>query len=275
MFNNEAKTDWLAESVSQHTHTQPYLHVIVTVFNRRFIFPLLPLAIQFCAIGLEWLWHVGDSSHHHHHHHPPAHHPKRLSNATRAPPTRRPLNYHRRRRIVRLLVVVLMAANIPMALYFSVYHQRGTIDVMAYIRDYQHSDMSAVHFLTPCHATPFYAHVHRKLPMHFLDCSPAFVRQSTSSATATATATTASENEQFFAAPIEYLNTRYQQPGTVATTTNTLALPSHFVMFQPLVPQILPFLQRHAYRECTRFFHTYTPLDAKQGDVVVYCKASS
>jgi phosphatidylinositol glycan class B len=27
-------------------------------------------------------------------------------------------------------------------------------------------------FLTPCHATPFYSHVHRNVSMHFLDCSP-------------------------------------------------------------------------------------------------------
>jgi phosphatidylinositol glycan class B len=27
-------------------------------------------------------------------------------------------------------------------------------------------------FLTPCHATPYYSHVHRNVSMRFLDCSP-------------------------------------------------------------------------------------------------------
>ena len=31
---------------------------------------------------------------------------------------------------------------------------------------------TSVLLLTPCHATPFYSHVHRPVPMRFLDCSP-------------------------------------------------------------------------------------------------------
>lgn len=31
---------------------------------------------------------------------------------------------------------------------------------------------TSVLFLTPCHATPFYSHLHRSIPMRFLDCSP-------------------------------------------------------------------------------------------------------
>ncbi len=27
-------------------------------------------------------------------------------------------------------------------------------------------------FLTPCHATPYYSHVHTNITMDFLDCSP-------------------------------------------------------------------------------------------------------
>lgn len=31
---------------------------------------------------------------------------------------------------------------------------------------------ASVLFLTPCHATPYYSHLHAPLPMRFLDCSP-------------------------------------------------------------------------------------------------------
>jgi hypothetical protein len=30
----------------------------------------------------------------------------------------------------------------------------------------------SVLFLTPCHATPFYSHMHVNIPMDFFDCSP-------------------------------------------------------------------------------------------------------
>lgn len=28
-------------------------------------------------------------------------------------------------------------------------------------------------FLTPCHATPYYSHIHQHVPLRFMDCSPA------------------------------------------------------------------------------------------------------
>ncbi len=37
-------------------------------------------------------------------------------------------------RLTRYLVYTLLLANVPMALYFSLVHQRGTVAVMDYIR---------------------------------------------------------------------------------------------------------------------------------------------
>ena len=50
---------------------------------------------------------------------------------------------------------------------------RGQIDVMDYLGQEAdlHSNMSVL-FLTPCHATPYYSHIHRDISMEFLDCSP-------------------------------------------------------------------------------------------------------
>lgn len=50
---------------------------------------------------------------------------------------------------------------------------RGQIDVMHYLG--QEADLHpniSVLFLTPCHATPYYSHIHRNISMEFLDCSP-------------------------------------------------------------------------------------------------------
>jgi phosphatidylinositol glycan class B len=70
------------------------------------------------------------------------------------------------------LFMLLLLANLGMALYFSTLHQRGTTDVMWYIQ--QNPNVSEVMFLMPCHSTPYYAYVHRNIPMNFLDCSPRY-----------------------------------------------------------------------------------------------------
>lgn len=60
----------------------------------------------------------------------------------------------------RSLMIFLAVTNIPLMLYTSTVHQRGTIDVMDYIqvestKIRKDNEMSVV-FLMPCHSTPFY-----------------------------------------------------------------------------------------------------------------------
>ena len=60
----------------------------------------------------------------------------------------------------KLLLLFLAVTNIPLALYTSTIHQKGTVDVMDYIQVESgklrsDSDMSVL-FLMPCHSTPFY-----------------------------------------------------------------------------------------------------------------------
>lgn len=50
---------------------------------------------------------------------------------------------------------------------------RGQIDVMHYLaHEAQLQPSMRVLFLTPCHATPWFSHVHANITMDFLDCSP-------------------------------------------------------------------------------------------------------
>ena len=50
---------------------------------------------------------------------------------------------------------------------------RGQIDVMHYLAgEAQLQPSMSVLFLTPCHATPWFSHVHASISMEFLDCSP-------------------------------------------------------------------------------------------------------
>ena len=60
----------------------------------------------------------------------------------------------------KFVIIFLIVSNLPLALYTSLLHQRGTIDVMKYIHDEAHKDIPGgmrVMFLMPCHSTPYYA----------------------------------------------------------------------------------------------------------------------
>lgn len=56
----------------------------------------------------------------------------------------------------KLFVIILLITNIPAAFYFSLIHQRGTIQVMKYIYDASLEKNVDVMFLMPCHSTPYY-----------------------------------------------------------------------------------------------------------------------
>lgn len=62
-----------------------------------------------------------------------------------------------------IIVIVLLMINVPLALYFSLIHQRGTIDVMAYVHkettgklQQNENNSPVVLYLMPCHSTPYY-----------------------------------------------------------------------------------------------------------------------
>lgn len=74
---------------------------------------------------------------------------------------------------VRYGLVGCVIANMGAAAYLGLVHQRGAIvavdRIMSEIRARR---VTSIHFLTPCHATPYYASIHAPLTMRFLDCSP-------------------------------------------------------------------------------------------------------
>jgi phosphatidylinositol glycan class B len=124
------------------------------------------------------------------------------------------------------LFMLLLLANLGMALYFSTLHQRGTTDVMWYIQ--QNPNVGEVMFLMPCHSTPYYAYVHRNIPMNFLDCSPRPGEKDY-----------IDEADRFYLDPQNFLQEYYKNK----------PLPSHLVMYNVLVPQIATFLLDNHYNE--------------------------
>ncbi|XP_026405956.1 GPI mannosyltransferase 3-like isoform X1 [Papaver somniferum] len=148
----------------------------------------------------------------------------------------------------------LLVTNLPMALYMSLVHQRGSEDVMNFLSHEALEDrVKSVLFLTPCHATPYYSTLHRNLPMRFLDCSPSESRE------------TLDESDRFMIDPVGFLS----------DMVKGWAVPSHIVLFDSQEKQLKEFLISHSFIEIKRFFHAHFKVDRElQGSIVAYTLTS-
>ncbi|KAL8556966.1 hypothetical protein ACS0TY_004442 [Phlomoides rotata] len=148
---------------------------------------------------------------------------------------------------LQMAVLFLLVTNIPMALYMSTVHQRGTEDVMNYLaKEAQENKVKSILFLTPCHATPYYSTLHYNLPMRFLDCTPSEEKG------------IRDESDQFLEDPLGF-------------ATNLALNWSHIVLFDSQEKQLKQFLVSHHFHEIRRFFHSHFKVDRElQASIVVY-----
>ncbi|GAB4845153.1 Mannosyltransferase aptg1 [Ancistrocladus abbreviatus] len=151
---------------------------------------------------------------------------------------------------MQLAIFFLLATNIPMALYMSLVHQRGTEDVMHFLsRQASSGEVKSVLFLMPCHATPYYSAFHQNLPMHFLDCTPSEER------------VIPDESDRFMMDPL----------GFASEFAKNWSLPSHIVLFDSEERLLKDFLISHSFGEVKRFFHAHFKVDRElQASVVLY-----
>ncbi|MCL7051557.1 hypothetical protein MKW94_012140 [Papaver nudicaule] len=151
-------------------------------------------------------------------------------------------------------LLFLLVTNLPMALYMSLVHQRGSEDAMNFLSHEALEDrVKSVLFLAPCHATPYYSTLHRNLPMRFLDCSPSENRE------------IPDESDLFMMDPV----------GFVSDMAKDWVVPSHIVLFDSQEKQLKEFLISHSFRELKRFFHAHFKVDRElQGSIVVYSLTS-
>ncbi|RUS35078.1 Alg9-like mannosyltransferase family-domain-containing protein [Jimgerdemannia flammicorona] len=221
------------------TRTIPLLYLlafVISVYSLlphkefRFIYPLLPILLLFASIGLHNL--------------SPKH--------------------------KWLAMVALVMTNIPMALYTSIWHQRGVVDVMRWVRERAQPGME-VEFLMPCHSTPWYSEVHDKeVNLEFLGCEPPLDPTDP---------TYMDEADVFYANPRRFILDRFNR-----SSVQGRAWPTHLVMFEALLKMEDEdgslrglFLGKGEngegiYRECARFFNTHFNGDwRRKGDVIVLC----
>ena len=124
----------------------------------RFIFPVLPLAMCYCGFYLSSLCNCQ----------------LRKNQVAH----QQVLSVYQAGMKAKLLVLFLAVTNVPMALYTSTVHQRGSIDVMGYIHDESlkptSNDGMSVLFLMPCHSTPFFRYYDCFINIYNIEMLPNF-----------------------------------------------------------------------------------------------------
>ena len=176
-------------------------------------------------------------------------------------------------------VFAIVGVNVIMAGYLSFAHQRSPVTVMNYLRNEAADPNTArpvgsIHFLMPCHSTPYYSQLHQNIPMWFIDCSPPFMVEPPSARREL------QQVKYFEQSPLDFVQDLYSDVGNeglkldlsstevmgrspgVWVTWKHAELPTHIVTFDSFESSLAPFFQRHGYTEQARFFHSHV-----QGDV--------
>ncbi|XP_078377243.1 GPI alpha-1,2-mannosyltransferase 3-like isoform X2 [Oculina patagonica] len=196
----------------------------------RFIFPVVPLAMCYCGLFLSSLCGA----------------PSNKKENTFESGSVGSLKWK-----AKIMLLFLAITNIPLALYTSTIHQKGTVDVMEYIQvessKLRSDDNLSVLFLMPCHSTPFYSFVHRNISMRILECpasdKPGYI----------------DEADQFYTHPSSWLSEHF---GNTSWQKEDVNLPTHIVLYNVLLP-------------CARYFHTHFPEGRIGSEVLVYCHQKS
>ncbi|RKP23280.1 Alg9-like mannosyltransferase family-domain-containing protein [Syncephalis pseudoplumigaleata] len=210
----------------------------------RFIYPIVPVGIIYAAYGAQHLW---------------------QSAAVQSSRTWR-----------AAFIGAIVLPNLVLSLLFVSVHQRGVLDAMDWLRQQPADKLSGIGYLMPCHSTPFWSRLHRRIPMWFITCEPP--------TSASAMAEYKSEQDVFYADPAAFLNARLQTldaqslPREPASTAELDRMaerrwwPSHLLLFDALLPAVNETLGAHGYHECSRFFNSFFHDDERRiGDVLVYC----
>ena len=200
----------------------------------------------------------------------------------------------------RLILGVLILLNVSIAIYTTVVHGRGVIDVLSYLR-HQHetyylprqnpySNLTAA-FLMPCHSSPWRSHlIHPGISAWALTCEPPIhlPREARTSYP--------DEADAFYADPLLWLrhNMSRQPPagtskGLISTTRDQERQrqrhgrlsapvdkrrdwPDYLIFFAAAEKTMEVVLRGSGYAQCWRGFNTHWHDDRRRrGDVVVWC----
>ncbi|KNG86193.1 putative mannosyltransferase [Aspergillus nomiae NRRL 13137] len=201
----------------------------------------------------------------------------------------------------RLSLVFLLLVNVTIAIYTSVYHASGAINVLSYLRDQQQahttvgnspyspgaSQRITAGFLMPCHSTPWRSHlVDPNIHAWALSCEPPVDLNEAQKAVYV------DEADQFYNDPSQFLRNNMvgglrhlpRKPSYLASSkpreTSPQAYqqatphewPDYLIFFAPLEPTLHSLLRSSSYGECWRTWNTAWHDDSRRrGDIIVWC----
>lgn len=160
------------------------------------------------------------------------------------------------------VALAVAATQIPMALYLSLWHQRGVMDVMLWLRNEPQQPPTSVGVLMPCHSTPWQSVVHQpNISMWFLTCEPPLKQQDTDDYM--------DEADIFYADPVDFMSNKIHE------------WPERLILFESLLTiqgvsnpelSVSQILEAKGYHQCKRFFNSHFHDDhRRRGDVLVLC----
>ncbi|KAF2721489.1 glycosyltransferase family 22 protein [Polychaeton citri CBS 116435] len=208
------------------------------------------------------------------------------------------LSLRKRTTVMSMLAAIIISLNMAIAIYVSLVHQRGVLDVMHYLRHQHESEnphmsswwqMSAldtinittIGFFMPCHSTPWRSHlVYPSIHAWALTCEPPI------HIPLSERDQYLDEADQFYADPESWIILHMNEVEEISVDKHRSALtvgdsflndggrrpwPHYLVFFEQLEPTLRDVLQGSAYRESWRGFNTHWHDDwRRQGDVVVW-----
>lgn len=209
----------------------------------------------------------------------------------------------------RLTLLFLIVINVFIALYTTIWHASGVLNVLTYLR-HQHEIHTAepnhiplppslgtapeqgitAGFLMPCHSTPWRSHlIHPTINAWALSCEPPV------DFTPEQKAHYLDEADQFYDSPAQYLRKNMagglrhfprrpsyvsgarSLPTTAPRTSSSSAeylheWPDYLIFFAALEPTLHTLLRSSSYGECWRTWNTAWHDDwRRKGDIVVWC----
>ena len=149
-------------------------------------------------------------------------------------------------------LVTCLVLNLPLALYLSLVHQRGAVDVSLWLG--RQPQLQSVILLTPCHSTPLYSHAHStNTTLDYLTCLPDLREQKQEKEEYL------DEAEIFYQDPASVYKARYSQYQCV-------------VIFDVLHPKLSEALEEEGLTLVKTFFHSHFPQGRVGGQLLVLCR---
>ena len=195
--------------------------------------------------------------------------------------------YRRPYRYPLIVALFILAVNLVIATYTSQVHQRGVIDVLAFLRREHEAKIDAsnphndpagkarattVAFLMPCHSTPWRSHlVHEDISAWALTCEPPVDVPLGPGRDAYL-----DEADVFYQSPELWLRRTMKSRVLYGQKSEKgrREWPQYIVIFEQLEGIMIDVAGPLGYKRCWRGFNTHWHDDwRRKGDVVVWCRS--